>query len=327
MAEIFVQPGDKVTKGDVIARLVGIETVQAELAAAQLEQTLAQQALDALHRNALLTSAQTEQALLDAQDAYESEANGWNLGNTDEASDLELTLDDYVNAEEEYTKARDKLDSLMDKEENNRERRDAQEDFDKEKESLTKAYADLLTSVAENDQPLDEELTSMLKAIGDLEAAREMQFQLDESNLDPEILAVAESRLEAAKAHVTAAEATIEFYELRAPINGVLLSLDLNVGEAITPTLPVAFLADTSRWTVETKDLAEIYMADIAIGDTASVKLDAFPDEEFLGTVTEIDPVGVEYLGDMTYKVTITLDETDPRFLWNMTATVNVNLK
>jgi HlyD family secretion protein len=327
VAEIFVQPGDKVTKGDVIARLVGIETVQAELAAAQLEQTLAQQALDALHRNALLTSAQTEQALLDAQDAYESEANGWNLGNTDEASDLELTLDDYVNAEEEYTKARDKLDSLMDKEESNRERRDAQEDFDKEKESLTKAYADLLTSVAENNQPLDEELTSLLKSIGTLEAAREMQSQLDESNLDPEVLAVAESRLEAAKAHVTAAEATIELYELRAPINGILLNLDLKVGEAVTPTLPVAFLADTTRWTVETKDLAEIYMVNIAIGDIASVKLDAFPDEEFLGTVTEIDPVGTEYLGDMTYKVTITLDETDPRFLWNMTATMNVNIK
>src|SRR5690606_15657203 len=112
---------------------------------------------------------------------------------------------------------------------------DAQEDVDKEKESLTKAYAELLTSVAENDEPLDEELTSLLKSIGTLEAAREMQSQLDESNLDPEVLAVAESRLEAAKAHVTAAEATIEFYELRAPINGVLLSLDLNVGEAITP--------------------------------------------------------------------------------------------
>ncbi len=46
--------------------------------------------------------------------------------------------------------------------------------------------------------------------------------------------------------------------------------------------------------------------------------------EEFQGTVTEIDPVGREYLGDMTYKVTLTLDEADPRFLWNMTATVNI---
>jgi HlyD family secretion protein len=325
VGEIFIQPGDKVTEGDVIARLIGIESIQAELTAAQLEQTLAQQALDALHRNALLTSSQTEQALLDAQDAYESEANGWNVGNTDEASDLELTLDDYVNAEEDYTKARDNLDSLMDKEETNRERRDAQEDFNKEEESLTKAYADLLTAVAENDQPLDEELTSLLKAIGNLESTREVQSKLDESNLDPEILAVAESRLEVIKAHVIAAKSALELYELRAPISGILLSLDLNVGEAVTPTFPIAFVADTSRWIVETKDLTEIYMADISIGDSVSVKLDAFPNEEFAGTVTEIDPVGIEYLGDMTYKVTITLDESDPRFLWNMTATVSID--
>ena len=41
--------------------------------------------------------------------------------------------------------------------------------------------------------------------------------------------------------------------------------------------------------------------------------------------MTAIDPVGQEYLGDMTYKVTVTLDKVDPRFMWNMTATVNIN--
>src|SRR5512147_95583 len=43
--EILVQPGEGVAEGDVIARLIGVESVQAELAAAKLEQTLAQQAL------------------------------------------------------------------------------------------------------------------------------------------------------------------------------------------------------------------------------------------------------------------------------------------
>jgi hypothetical protein len=104
-----------------------------------------------------------------------------------------------------------------------------------------------------------------------------------------------------------------------------LLSLDLTVGESVAPTLPIAFLADTSVWTVETKDLAEIDVANVAIDDPVTIKLDAFPGEEFKGTVVEIDPVGREYLGDMTYKVTIALDEPDPRFLWNMTATVNID--
>ena len=54
VADVLAQPGEKVAAGDVLARLVGIETVQAELAAAQLEQTLARQALDQLLRSALL---------------------------------------------------------------------------------------------------------------------------------------------------------------------------------------------------------------------------------------------------------------------------------
>ena len=31
--------------------------------------------------------------------------------------------------------------------------------------------------------------------------------------------------------------------------------------------------------------------------------------------------------GHMTYKVTVTLDKVDPRFMWNMTATVNIVVK
>ncbi|HEX2995304.1 MAG TPA: HlyD family efflux transporter periplasmic adaptor subunit, partial [Anaerolineales bacterium] len=144
------------------------------------------------------------------------------------------------------------------------------------------------------------------------------------NGVDAEQLPVFEARLNAAHAHVDAAKAAIELYELRAPFKGVLLSLDLTVGESVQPTLPIAFLADTSVWIVETKDLTETDVANVAIGDPVVIELDAFLDEEFKGTVTEIDPVGREYLGDMTYKVTVTLDEIDPRFLWNMTATVNI---
>lgn len=327
IAEVLVQPGDKVTAGDVLARLVGIETVQAELAAGKLEQVNAQVALDQLQRNALLTASQAERVLLDAQKAYESEANGWSLGNADDATDLELTLDDYVMAEEDYREARDKLTGLLDKDETNRERKDAQDDFDAEKKSLSEAYADLLEEVAANDQPLDEEQVTLLAVLSALEVSRQNQARLDEQNLDPEKLAAAEARLAAATAHVTAAEAALALYELRAPFAGTVLSFDAKIGEAALPGLPVAYLANTATWTVETKDLAEIDIARVAPGQPATVKLDAFPGEEFPATVTAIDPVGQEYLGDMTYKVTLTLDQADARFLWNMTATVNIEIE
>lgn len=325
--EILAQPGEQVAEGDVMARLIGIESVQAEFATANLEQTLAQQALDSIHRNALLTSSQTEQALLNAQKAYESEANGWNPGNRDEATELELSIEDYVTAEEDYRDTLQKLNDVLYLNEDDRDRRDAQEDFDAEKESLAEAYADLKAVLAENEKSLDEEIAAFLSAISNLEAARELQARIDDSNLDPEVLAAAEARLEAANAHVAAAKTAIEYYELRAPFNGIMLNIDLTIGEPVLPMTPVTFIADTSHWIVKTKDLAEVDVAKVSAGDSVIVILDAFPDEEFAGSVTEINPIGKLYLGDMTYQVTITLDEADPRFLWNMTAVVSINIE
>jgi multidrug resistance efflux pump len=126
---------------------------------------------------------------------------------------------------------------------------------------------------------------------------------------------------------VDKAKAALDLYELHAPFDGTILSIDLKIGEAAAPALPVVFLADTTTWTVETKDLTEIDIARVALGQSVTVKLDALPGEEFSGNVTAIDPVGKEHLGDMTYKVTIALDKVDPRFLWNMTATVNIAVK
>lgn len=324
VAEVLARPGDKVATGDVLARLVGIETVQAELAAGQLEQTLAEQALDQLKRNALLTAARSEQILLTAQTLYESESGGWNIGNDESASDLELGLDDYIRAEQEYRDASDKLTGLLGKDESNRERRSAQTDFDREAQSLSETYADLLQDVAANEHPLTEKQANLLAAIAALEAARENHSRLDSQNIDSETLALAEARLEATTAHVTAARSALAFYELRAPFAGTILQLDLQPGQAAQPALPVIWLADTSRWVVETKDLAEIDIARVAIGQSATVKLDAFPGEEFPATVTAINPVGQEHLGDRTYQVTLTLLQPDPRFLWHMTATVSI---
>lgn len=321
---VFFQPGERVQAGDIIAQLVGVEAAQAELAAAQLEQTLAQQAFDALHRNALRTSAQTDQALLDAQDAYETLANRWNLGDEEDATDLELSIEDYVVAEENYRQAREELEEVLNLDEDDRDRVDAQEDYDSEEVALRKAYTELKTALAKNEKSLDEETIALLGAISNLEAAREIQARLDDSNLDSEVHSAAQVRLNAAAAYVAAAEAAMELYELRAPFSGVLLSSDLTVGEIAPPMMPVAFVADTSQWIVKTKDLAEVDVANVAVGDAARVKFDAFPNEEFTGTVTEVNPVGKVYLGDMTYQVTIKLDEVHLGFLWNMSAVVSI---
>lgn len=144
---------------------------------------------------------------------------------------------------------------------------------------------------------------------------------------DPDDIAVAEARLVNAKAQIEAAEAALTDLELRAPFAGIVLSLsELTEGNSVNPGIPVAFIGDITHWQVETTNLAEIDIANVVISETAIIKLDAFPGQEFTARVIEIDPVGREHLGDMTYKVTLQLDEADFRFMWNMTATVVIEV-
>ena len=123
------------------------------------------------------------------------------------------------------------------------------------------------------------------------------------------------------------AKAVLEIYELRASISGTVLDFDLKTGQTVSPGVPMVFLADTTSWTVETKDLAELDIVQVKPDQIVTVRLDAIPGEEFPGKVTNIDPVGKEYLSDMTYKVTIKLNQTDPRFMWNMTANVDIDVE
>ena len=326
IAEVLVQPGDNVSVGDVLARLVGTEAVQAELAAAQLEQTLASQALDQLKRNAMFTATQAEKKMLDSQKAYDLLVPGWTLGNTENATDLELALDDYKVAEKSYREARDKLDSLLDKDEDNRERKEAQENLDEELESLSETYADLHEALAENNRTLDDKSTALLNAIAALETNREDLSRLNDQNIDHEKLESAQARLDAASRHAAAAQEALALYELRSPIHGVVQSIQhIKAGEIAAPGLSMIAIADPTQWTVKTKDLAEVDIARVSLGQAAVIKLDSFPGEEFTGKVSAIDPVGVEYLGDMTFQVTITLDNVEERFMWNMTATVKID--
>ena len=289
-SEILAQPGEILAAGDAIAQLIGLETAQAELAAARLELASAKKALNDLQNAGGMDLAQAVIHLKDAEEEYDDAVDYLDyLRNEDKVPQTE-TRRFIILSWKGYTYRI------------------------RTKHFKGPAPQDWIIE-AENDLALH-------KAKMD-EAQR--AYNRLKGGVDAEQLPVLEARLNAAHANVTAAEAAIELYELRAPFKGELLRLDLAVGETAPPMTPVAFLADTSHWIVETKDLAEVDVANVSAGDPAIVKLDAFPNEVFTGRVAKINPVGKIYLGDMTYQITVALDEPDPRFLWNMTAVVTVN--
>ena len=321
LAEVLVTEGDLVTEGQVIARLENIEVLQAEVARAEEVFLLAEQAFNIAEATALKDLSTAHEALRIAQlefDNFDIPSDLRDMGTREALTYTYTKLEEARTNFEPYKYLEERLEKEM---------RNDQPDKPKVYRSTAKIYK----------KQLDDAWADYRKAIqwAELEASVEAakgnveNTQTEFDNLsageDTKQLAVARAQLESARANLDAARATLANSQLRAPITATVFSFDLSVGETVIAGVPVAYLGNTNRWKVETKDLAEIDVADVAIGNTVTIKLDAFPDEEFSGTVTKIDPVGKLYLGDMTYQITVTLDEVDTRFMWNMTATVTVD--
>jgi HlyD family secretion protein len=140
---------------------------------------------------------------------------------------------------------------------------------------------------------------------------------------DEEIASAAASVAEA-EAALQQAQASLDDTVLRAPVAGTLAALHVKTGEQVASGHPVAELADLSEWQIETDDLTELDVINVAEGDRVVMTFDAIPGLELGGSVVRIKPIGEEKLGDITYTVIVQPDEQDPRLRWNMTAVVTI---
>jgi multidrug resistance efflux pump len=143
---------------------------------------------------------------------------------------------------------------------------------------------------------------------------------------DPDDIALAEARIENAKAQLAAAEAALADLELVAPFEGVVSELNIETSEWVAPGQPVLLLADLNHLLVETTDLGEIDVAQIAVGDMAEVTFDALPDLSILAVITKIAPKATGGSG-VNYTVVLELDEVPEQLRWGMTAYVDVELE
>ena len=321
LAEVLVAEGDLITEGQVIARLENIEILQAEVSSAEEAYLLAEQTFKTSEATALKNLSDAHETLRIAQldfDNFDIPSDLREMGTREALTYTYVILEEARTNFEPYKYLEERLEWEMRKDdpENPKVYRDTAKIY---KKRLDDAWADYRKAIQWTEREAN--LESAKANVENTQA----EFDNLIAGENAEQQAVARAQLESARANLDAAHATLANSQLRVPFKATVISLNLSVGETVNAGVPVAYLGNTNCWKVETKDLAEIDVADVAIGNTVTVKLDAFPDEEFTGTVIKIDPVGKLYLGDMTYQITVTLDEADPRFLWNMTATVTVN--
>ena len=97
----------------------------------------------------------------------------------------------------------------------------------------------------------------------------------------------------------------------------------IEVGDQVSAESRAVSVADPSAWTVETTDITELEVVDVAEGQKVTFTADALPDVTMDGVVKEISQSSYTQSGDVIYTVRIQATEVDPRVKWGMTVEVN----
>lgn len=313
--EVLVQEGDSVAKGDVLARLGDRDSFEANVAAANAEVTAAQQTLDELIRTSDLAYNTAVLEEISAEEAYYVALLAWDDFDQDQYDDdLDQAKADVADAKSELEDAQDEFNKYASLEKNNADRQRTKTDLDNAQAN----YDEALSAQAE----IENEYRK-LKSDIDLAQARWDETRRTRENredgADKDQLALAQVQLDAANARLRAAKASLDNLDLVAPYDGIIARLDVSGGEDVNLGQIVAVLADTSEWYVETTDLTENEIVDINEKMEVIVVPDALPDLELKGSIESIADVFVEKAGDITYKVRVKLEDTDPRLKWGMT--------
>jgi HlyD family secretion protein len=319
VADILVEPGDQVNAGEVLARQEPMETLEAQILAAQFAVLDAEQRLDKLYEVADLAAAQAKISLVEAQQALVEAERAWDAIDTDEF------IDELDDARLEVIDGRD---DLQEAEENLADHADLSEDhptrmrYEDELEEAQAAYNEAIWAFESLQNRYDLAAAQLDAAQAALDDAQRKADATINGRPDPDDLALAEANLEQARGQLRAAEAALVDLELRAPFAGRIMRNELTVGAYTGPDQVGMVLADTSAWYLETNDLTENQVVDVREGRQVKISFDALPGETFTGEVESISEYFLERFGDITYVVRILLLQEEPRLRWGMTAEV-----
>jgi HlyD family secretion protein len=146
-------------------------------------------------------------------------------------------------------------------------------------------------------------------------------------------IAKAEAQVAQAKAALENAEEDLRNSTIVSPIDGLVLSRDVNVGDAVSSIL---VLGSQATLLLTLGDISEVYVqgkvdeADIGkvyLNQPARIVVEAFKDKKFTGKVTKISPLGKEKDNVTTFEVRVSISNPTGELKANMSANAEVVLE
>ncbi len=146
-------------------------------------------------------------------------------------------------------------------------------------------------------------------------------------------IAQSQGQLAQDRANLKQLEEQLSYTDIESPIDGVVLSRDVEMGDAVSSILVlgssatlVMTLGDTSsvyvKGKVDESDIGKVYL-----GQPARIKVESFKDKTFNGVVTKISPMGVEKDNVTTFEVRVSINNPGGELKAEMTANAEVILE
>ena len=187
-------------------------------------------------------------------------------------------------------------------------------------ENLRQAEA----SVRSAESELEYSKTSFQRTKQLYEANAATQIAYDESRNS---LVKAETSLQNAQSNLDKAKVNLGYAEIYSPIDGVVLSREVEVGQTVaasysTPTL-FTIANDLTQMKVEA-DVDEADIGQVVVGQRVTFSVDAYIDDIFHGEVQQIRLQPTTTNNVVTYTVIITAHNPELKLLPGMTASVTI---
>ncbi|MGA2318254.1 MAG: efflux RND transporter periplasmic adaptor subunit [Thermodesulfobacteriota bacterium] len=135
------------------------------------------------------------------------------------------------------------------------------------------------------------------------------------------------AQVEQAKAALKLAETNLRYATIRSPVNGTVISRNVDVGQTVAASLqaPTLFTIakDLTQMQVDT-NVSEADVGRITVGQDSTFTVDAYPGRIFRGKVSEIRNAPIIVQNVVTYDVVILVDNKDLKLKPGMTANVSV---
>lgn len=306
LVKLDVKQGDAVKKEQVLAAL---DTRELELQLAQSEASLAsaQARLDQL-KNPSASDVAAAQAAVASAEATLAQLKTPNQNDYAMAkADVEKAAAALVTAQANYDRAGGATNPLI-----------AMMPQALNLQQATLDYQKALAAFNARVSPSDSQLKQAQSAV---EQAKAQLAKL--TNPNPNDVKNVQASVDQAKAARDLAKTRLDYAVIKAPFDGMVTRVDVDLGTTVTAGRVIIAIADASEYRVKL-NIDETDIAKIKLGQDVTVSLDAYPDVALSAKVTDIAATATLVQGVVNYVVTVTLNSGQTSLKIGMTADANI---